>query len=54
MNMPVETLADPLAAHVRAMLEHLGEDPQRPGLADTPKRFASAMRAERITADLRK
>jgi GTP cyclohydrolase I len=44
MNMPVETLADPLAAHARAMLEHLGEDPQRPGLSDTPKRFAAAMR----------
>ena len=44
MNMPVETLADPLAAHARAMLEHLGEDPRRPGLADTPKRFAGAMR----------
>ena len=44
MNMPVETLSDPLAAHARAMLEHLGENPQRPGLADTPKRFAGAMR----------
>src|ERR1051326_141598 len=44
MNMPVETLTDPLAAHARAMLEHLGEDPHRAGLADTPKRFAGAMR----------
>ena len=44
MNMPVETLADPLAAHARAMLEHLGEDLRRPGLADTPQRFAKAMR----------
>lgn len=44
MNMPVETLADPLAAHARAMLEHLGEDLQRPGLADTPRRFAGALR----------
>ncbi|HYX66229.1 MAG TPA: GTP cyclohydrolase I FolE [Burkholderiales bacterium] len=44
MNMPVETLADPLAEHARAMIAHLGEDPGRPGLVDTPKRFASAMR----------
>ena len=44
MNMPVETLTDPLAAHARAMLEHLGENPQRHGLADTPQRFAAAMR----------
>jgi GTP cyclohydrolase I len=44
MNMPVETLDDALAAHVAAMLAHLGEDAHRPGLLDTPKRFASAMR----------
>ena len=44
MNLPVETLADPLVAHARAMLAHLGENPHRPGLAETPKRFASAMR----------
>lgn len=44
MNMPVETLADPIAEHARAMLAHLGEDPGRPGLADTPQRFARAMR----------
>ena len=44
MNMPVETLADPIAEHARAMIAHLGEDPGRPGLVDTPKRFASAMR----------
>jgi GTP cyclohydrolase IA len=44
MNMPVETLTDPLAAHARAMLEHLGENPRRHGLADTPQRFAAAMR----------
>jgi len=41
MNLPVETLADPLVAHARAMLAHLGENPHRPGLAETPKRFAS-------------
>jgi GTP cyclohydrolase I len=44
MNMPVETLVDPLTEHARAMLEHLGEDPARPGLVDTPQRFAKAMR----------
>ncbi len=44
MNMPVETLADPLAAHAKAMIEHLDEQPNRPGLADTPQRFAKAMR----------
>jgi GTP cyclohydrolase I len=44
MNMPVETLLDPLVAHARAMLAHLGEDPARPGLAETPQRFAKAMR----------
>ena len=45
MNMPVDTLADPIAAHAHAILAHIGEDPQRPGLADTPKRFAAALRA---------
>ena len=44
MNMPIETLADPIAEHARAMLAHLGEDAHRPGLADTPRRFANAMR----------
>ena len=44
MNMPVETLTDPIAEHARAMLAHLGEDIRRPGLRDTPQRFAKAMR----------
>ena len=44
MNMAVETFADPLAEHARAMLAHLGEDPARAGLVDTPARFAKAMR----------
>jgi GTP cyclohydrolase I len=35
---------DPLAPHVHAILSHLGEDSRRPGLRDTPKRFAKAMR----------
>ena len=44
MNMPVETLLDPIAGHAQAMISNLGEDPGRPGLLDTPKRFAKAMR----------
>ena len=44
MNMPVETLVDPIAEHAQAMLAHLGEEVRRPGLRDTPKRFAKAMR----------
>ena len=44
MNMPVETLVDPIAEHARALLAHLGEDPDRAGLAETPARFARAMR----------
>jgi GTP cyclohydrolase IA len=44
MNMPVETLGDPIAGHAQAMIAHLGEDPRRQGLVETPKRFASAMR----------
>jgi len=44
MNMRMETLVDPIAEHARAMIAHLGEDPHRPGLAETPGRFAKAMR----------
>jgi GTP cyclohydrolase I len=36
---------DPIAPHVAAILEQLGEDLTRPGLRDTPRRFAKAMRA---------
>ncbi len=36
---------DPIASHVHAIVGHLGEDPGRPGLRETPKRFAKAMRA---------
>ena len=36
---------DPVAGHVEAIISHLGEDIARPGLHDTPKRFAKAMRA---------
>ena len=36
---------DPIAGHVEAIVTHLGEDVSRPGMRDTPKRFAKAMRA---------
>ena len=36
---------DPIAGHVQAIVTQLGEDVSRPGLRDTPKRFAKAMRA---------
>ena len=44
MNMPVETLADPIAAHAAAIIRSLGEDAGRPGLRATPQRYARAMR----------
>jgi GTP cyclohydrolase I len=46
VNAPLKAVhfEDPLAPHVRAMLEALGEDPQREGLAQTPARYAKAMR----------
>ena len=39
----VEVDRDELERSVRAMLQALGEDVQREGLADTPKRVAKAM-----------
>jgi GTP cyclohydrolase I len=36
--------ADPVADHVREMLDALGEDPERQGLIRTPERVAAAMR----------
>ena len=36
---------DPIAVHVQAILSHVVEDPDRPGLRETPRRFAKAMRA---------
>ena len=46
MNAPLKALnfEDPVASHARAMLEELGEDPRREGLANTPARYAKAMR----------
>ena len=44
MNMPVETLVDPIAAHAQAIIASLGENAGRPGLRATPQRFARAMR----------
>lgn len=44
LHLAADYRQDPIAAHVQAILEHLGEDQRRPGLLDTPKRFASAMR----------
>ena len=44
MNMLKEALEDPVAAHIEAIVAHLGEDVSRPGMKDTPKRFAQAMR----------
>jgi GTP cyclohydrolase I len=37
------TMLDTLTEHYRAILHGLGEDPQREGLRDTPKRAAKAM-----------
>lgn len=39
-----EPIEDPIAPHIAAILTHLGEDVRRPGLADTSKRYAAAMR----------
>jgi len=44
MNMPAETLVDPIAAHAAALIANLGEDPRRESLRDTPERYAKAMR----------
>ena len=44
MYMPAKAAVDPIIVHAHAMLAHLGEDTCRPGLLETPKRFAKAMR----------
>lgn len=35
---------DPIASHMEAIMAHLGENVKRPGLVQTPRRFAEAMR----------
>ena len=35
---------DPIATHIGQILEHVGEDPVREGLANTPERAAGALR----------
>ena len=44
LELATDYSEDPIMQHVEAMVRHLGEDPQRAGLAQTPKRFAAAMR----------
>ena len=44
LKLATEYREDPIAPHVAAMVGHLGEDPRRAGLLQTPKRFAKAMR----------
>jgi GTP cyclohydrolase IA len=39
-----EAAVDPIAEHVRAIIENLGEDVTRGGLAATPARYAKALR----------
>ncbi|NWO07470.1 MAG: GTP cyclohydrolase I FolE [Alteromonadaceae bacterium] len=36
-------MTDEIAQHYRQIMQHLGEDPDREGLQDTPKRAAKAM-----------
>ena len=44
MNFDESTPANQAAmAHVRALLAHIGEDPEREGLIETPKRVIKAM-----------
>lgn len=42
-NPPQERKTDPVAEHLRGVLLNLGEDVQREGLLDTPKRAAKAL-----------
>ena len=44
LKLATDYREDPIAPHVAAMVGHLGEDPRRAGLLQTPKRFARAMR----------
>ena len=44
LKLATDYREDPIMRHVAAMVSHLGEDPRRAGLLQTPKRFAKAMR----------
>jgi GTP cyclohydrolase I len=44
LKLATDYSEDPIMQHVEAMVRHLGEDPARAGLLQTPKRFATAMR----------
>jgi GTP cyclohydrolase I len=43
MNRTGPTMTEEIANHYRQILQALGEDPEREGLRDTPKRAAKAM-----------
>jgi GTP cyclohydrolase I len=43
-SVQLKDAADPVAEHVRAIIENLGEDVTRGGLAATPARYAKALR----------
>ena len=43
-SVQLKDAADPVAEHVRAIIENLGEDVTRAGLAATPARYAKALR----------
>lgn len=43
-QLRTEAAHDPIAHHIEAIMRHVGEDVRRPGLADTPRRYAAAMR----------
>ena len=43
-TVQLKDAADPIADHVRAIIENLGEDLTRGGLAATPARYAKALR----------
>lgn len=44
LRLATETAEDRIAYHARAIVGEVGEDVRRPGLVDTPKRYAAAMR----------
>ena len=43
-SVQLKEVADPIAEHVRSIIESLGEDATRGGLAATPARYAKALR----------